>query len=315
VVLICELTVIGGWALQQLSEGSWWPAIAAALVPPMAWLIPAAIAVGAALAARDGFAIIASVVLIPVVLFGLMGLQWQPGDANISDDTFVIVSWNIHNQHQHGARVRRVIDSTGADVCLLQEAVDNRFLRHLSDWQCAHEQSQRLCVTHPAAGNWQLSPARALPVDGSFRNALWATAQIDDTPVDILNVHLSPGDKSSVGAPVPPMPQRLWWSHGNRRRQIAAVAQWARETDGPFIIGGDFNTPPAEQILAPLRAVASDAFAQAGRGLGYTFPRTFPVYRIDGIWVSEHFRVVGAGVVDGGMSDHELVWAELQLAP
>jgi len=81
------------------------------------------------------------------------------------------------------------------------------------------------------------------------------------------------------------------------------------------VIAGDFNTSPQVACWEPLRALATDAFAARGLGFGYTFRSDFPLWRIDYLWVSPHWRVLRSGTFGGRLSDHRGVWAELELRP
>lgn len=313
VVLAAEVCIIAVWVLQQLTDDGWWGAIAVALIPSAVWLIPAAIAVGAAMAGRDGVAIAAALVLIPVVLFGLMGAQWRVRTPEVHDDTIVVATWNVGNEHEHAAAARRIIARSGADVCLMQEAFDSRFLPHLTDCQCRGEETQRICLMHPARGDYELSKTQMVPLEGSFRDALSATIKVGGRSFDVLSVHIARRNRGGEQRPPSALAARLRRAHARRRMQIASIARWARTTERPFVIAGDFNTPPRENIFGPLRNVAFDAFGEAGQGFGYTFPDSLPLYRIDAIWVSRHFQVLCTGVAEKSISDHRLVWAELQI--
>lgn len=77
----------------------------------------------------------------------------------------------------------------------------------------------------------------------------------------------------------------------------------------PDVIIGDFNTtPPAPARTLGLRAEAFDA---AGCGIGATYPREFPLVRIDQCLVNSEWTVVSATTVDLGIGAHRAQLIEL----
>ena len=93
------------------------------------------------------------------------------------------------------------------------------------------------------------------------------------------------------------------------RAQMTALARLAADEPGPLIMAGDFN---ATIDHAPMGWVLSsglrDAFSEAGRGLGATWPvwrrPMFPVMRLDHVLVSDSVTVLSAGVQANRGSDH-----------
>jgi vancomycin resistance protein VanJ len=89
---------------------------------------------------------------------------------------------------------------------------------------------------------------------------------------------------------------------------------------------GDLNATPTHQVYHLLSAHLSDAFREAGWGLGHTYPasgeplwgvRQFRrLVRIDHIFHSEQWRAEAAWVGEwDGSSDHLPVIAQLKLDP
>ena len=77
---------------------------------------------------------------------------------------------------------------------------------------------------------------------------------------------------------------------------------------------GDFNLPPDSPMLAPLRRRFRDAFAEAGRGYGYTYPSRLPWVRIDHILAGRHWTIDRCRVGPDLGSDHRPLIAEAVLA-
>jgi vancomycin resistance protein VanJ len=98
-----------------------------------------------------------------------------------------------------------------------------------------------------------------------------------------------------------------------RSAQAEDLLSWTRELDAPVIVAGDFNTPPFGSIYGGLTGRYRDAFAEAGRGWGYTYPARLPLLRIDYIFHSTAWSTLSAETAPPAGSDHRAVFAELAL--
>jgi vancomycin resistance protein VanJ len=109
------------------------------------------------------------------------------------------------------------------------------------------------------------------------------------------------------------LPRYLARTTAARQRQIDDALRWLAQEQGPLILAGDFNTPPAGHVYQQFRDRYRDAFLESGLGWGYTFPARLPLLRIDYVWHSPHWEAVSARVGAPGASDHRPVFAELAL--
>jgi endonuclease/exonuclease/phosphatase (EEP) superfamily protein YafD len=130
--------------------------------------------------------------------------------------------------------------------------------------------------------------------------------------VEIVNVHLeAPVVRFDLSS------GDVWRDHTVKRQvhrrqmeEIAArMASVPREM--PLIVGGDFNEPAGDAVLAPLKTRLCDTFREAGLGWGNTVVNEFPVLRIDQVWVSDHFRVAAVAARRTQHSDHRMVICDL----
>lgn len=101
-----------------------------------------------------------------------------------------------------------------------------------------------------------------------------------------------------------------------QRRLLRWLAGWAADAPGPIIAAGDFNSTPAAQSEAWLRrAGLRDAFAEAGRGRGATWPilkfGAVPRIRIDQIRIGHGLTPTSAKVGRDIGSDHLPIFARL----
>ncbi|MBB6097829.1 endonuclease/exonuclease/phosphatase (EEP) superfamily protein YafD [Deinobacterium chartae] len=93
-----------------------------------------------------------------------------------------------------------------------------------------------------------------------------------------------------------------------RAAQVRALPGALESARGPALLLGDLNTPPRGLLYGALGRL-QDAFAVAGRGLGYTFPSRLPLMRTDDVW-SRGLRASAVRTADAP-SDHRAVVADL----
>jgi vancomycin resistance protein VanJ len=99
------------------------------------------------------------------------------------------------------------------------------------------------------------------------------------------------------------------------------LIQQVTAVDGPLVVLGDLNTSERQPNYRRLRLHLQDAFAEAGWGMGYTFPATLqlrnwhvpPFVRIDHILVNEFWQTRAAWSGQLPTSDHGYVVADLGL--
>jgi len=111
----------------------------------------------------------------------------------------------------------------------------------------------------------------------------------------------------------------FWIDHRDKRmkhrEEIADIMQRVQSIprSSNVIVGGDFNSPPSDDALAPLRQRMFDTFRKAGRGWGSTGTNDYPLFRVDQIWVSQGFRAESVTAQKTRHSDHRMVVCDLIL--
>jgi endonuclease/exonuclease/phosphatase family metal-dependent hydrolase len=126
---------------------------------------------------------------------------------------------------------------------------------------------------------------RPLPGIGERRSLLEVRAEVAGRALDLFVTHLT-----------------AFWPFGRkqRREQAEAVAAIVRKSSRPFILLGDFNTPPRGSELAAFRGgeLVTTCFPAA--------PATHGLTRqcLDYIFVHPSWTVEHAAVVRAGPSDH-----------
>ena len=99
-----------------------------------------------------------------------------------------------------------------------------------------------------------------------------------------------------------------------RARQANILARLIAETETPLIVTGDLNSTSRSWVYHKIKGPLQDVFGAVGSGWGATYHSALPIMRIDYVFISHHFRPIGASVVksDREISDHLPVVARLQ---
>lgn len=95
----------------------------------------------------------------------------------------------------------------------------------------------------------------------------------------------------------------------SRRKQVAQIVEQINKIPNklPIILGGDFNVPANDGCLKMLHFRLKDTFTKGGVGWGHTAINTVPLFRVDQIWASPHFKPVSVFSRKTKHSDHRMV--------
>jgi endonuclease/exonuclease/phosphatase family metal-dependent hydrolase len=90
-----------------------------------------------------------------------------------------------------------------------------------------------------------------------------------------------------------------------RRQEARTVVAIVRGAASPALAGGDFNSTPDSEVQAEIRqAGLRDAWAECGRGHGFTYPADRPIKRIDYLYLTGTATCTRAVVLETTASDH-----------
>lgn len=107
-----------------------------------------------------------------------------------------------------------------------------------------------------------------------------------------------------------------WQAFADNRRsrikELREIVDWiqANQAGRDLIVGGDFNSPPDPVLMGDLENIASDAFAERGWGWGGTAINSFPIVRIDQVWLGGGIITTHSHVRITQHSDHRMVIVE-----
>jgi endonuclease/exonuclease/phosphatase (EEP) superfamily protein YafD len=112
-----------------------------------------------------------------------------------------------------------------------------------------------------------------------------------------------------------------WRDHRNtrilRRKELTDVLTRLKKTTdsphSPTLIGGDFNAPNSDPVHSLLKPHFIDSFKTVGTFCGNTYPRRFPLLRIDHIYASHHLTPIRSRTIETRHSDHRIVITDYQI--
>jgi endonuclease/exonuclease/phosphatase family metal-dependent hydrolase len=264
-----------------------------------------------------GFVAVAGLFL-PMLVFSLL----QPAQASAerqTGSTLRVMTFNIHSGYdsrgvQDPEAIARVIESHEPDIVALQEVSRGWLLNgstDLASWLARRLEMQVLFqgTADPIWGNALLtripileSGSAPLPLAGTRlpRGYLWATIDAGlPEPLTVIVTHL----------------HHVESEHGPRLAQVPVLLDFWNERPYSILLG-DLNSEPGyEEMEMIAEAGFMDSWAEAGEGLGLTWPAVDPFERIDWIWHTPDLRAVDAVVQDMTASDHLPLVVRLEVAP
>ncbi len=253
----------------------------------------------------------------------LMGLKWHPF-ASTSKQSVRVVTYNVALREWQAKQLAGEIAAQRPDIICLQESrrtypperagendVGQAIKRHFPGWHI--ESAGDTCVL----SRFPVVSSRAHPLRLG-RRTLDVHVQTPHGTLRVLSTHIS---TSFSG-------QAHYRGLFGQLREMVPNAQRAAQvrldqigpldraldadTKTPLVLCGDFNTTPRGLFYRHLKSRLNDGFAQAGNGLGLSFPSRFPLLRIDYIW-TRGARATSVRVAPVGKSDHRMIVADVEL--
>ena len=320
----------------MLRRQAWIVLIAAYILFPAAWLMPAdwtntspafvltwwflfllrtfELHYGIALVVIGGVALIVKRwrLAVPALLLGLVLMRpvwqaaWPNADADITSPNSAglkVMSVNLLMINQQIDPMLAEIEAADPDVILLQEyayqwhrAMQKRMLERWPHYIGVPQDDSFGIAIY---SRLPLENATAqLPLGEGFIPQIKATVQLGDKPIDLYNIHLLP-------------PRTLWYTT-EHRLEFADLLKHLHQQQGAYVIAGDFNfTTTSPQAAALHERGLKDVHDIAGSGLGLTWPvngvvRYMPVpgIRFDHVYLSEELTAPEAAMGVGPGSDH-----------
>jgi endonuclease/exonuclease/phosphatase family metal-dependent hydrolase len=226
------------------------------------------------------------------------------------DTTVRIATWNVHEEFDEGEALSRALARQQPQIVCLQEARRDVFATLLPGAESAHTREVTTLTTGQIVSQ---QPVRLGPFP-NYRWALETRLRLPQGTVTVLNVHfLTAFSGRTVRRNRHDLEAFLRRMDEARHLEAQAVREWLQSTSGARLIAGDFNSPPGTDVYREVAAVATDAFSVCGRGWGYTYRRDHPMIRIDHVFCSPEVRPLRVRAVNGHVSDHRMLVADIAL--
>jgi vancomycin resistance protein VanJ len=318
--------------LNRLGPDRWWFSALNLYLPQVFWLIPGAVLSVICLVMARRW-IWAPILCIAWIAGPIMGFCWSKhGSHQASDGTVIrIMTWNVKYGKHGTLGFAHDIDINRPDIILLQDAtglLDGPLGDYFKKWDTYANGQFVVASRFPLSG----VEVRSISLPWEKQTCLRSRVRIGSTTITLYNVHLE-SPRQGLNA-ITSARKELWYLPNaiqqlesnvfTRFMQARILREFILREKGPVIVAGDLNSPDTSLVCASLRdAGLHDAFAEGGRGYGYTYghfllqrrlPRMRASWmRIDHIMMSSQLETQRSWTGTGEASDHRPVIADLIL--
>jgi vancomycin resistance protein VanJ len=280
--------------------------------------LPLVLMAGIVKGRRDLVLIVAAGAGVWLYLWGGLFLPRAPPAT--SGPSLAVFSYNVLGFNFDTPQVIQVIEDSGADVVSLNElnpdtaAAIERDLKQLYPYQWLMPKPGVAGSGILSKHRFERSEPQPLGDHGWVGTPMAIELVIGRRRVKIVGFHASAG------------PDRV----AIREQQARALSDYADRHSGPLVLLGDLNATDQNSAYAVVTQKARDAWRDAGRGFGHTFPSPalstprgarsasllaglIPPWlvRIDYVFYSDDFEAIDARMSASGGSDHRGVIATL----
>lgn len=329
--LLFFAALVGVWALTGWVGERHYVTAFCLFAPPQLWLLPLVFLTPLTWWCNRRWLALQWVAVLWIV-FALFDFHWnRPAAPRGPVLRLMTNNYGQNNRQSFSAFLQQV----QPEIIVLQEAAGQmgRLTRAYTNYQGRAFGEFVLLSRHPIlnAGPAPVYDAFGLPV------AAWFELQVHSRTMVVYNVHLPSPRRElyrlrGLGLFVALAGETLEESRSSRFQEDIAQA-WQQRVDiaqrlmahlekekRPFLVAGDFNMPSRGWLHRQFRHQWADAFAEAGRGYGLTFPGYSsnpltgfgPWLRLDYVFCSREFRPVQCVTEQGRRSQHRAVAALLE---
>lgn len=337
-ILLLSLTIFYGAILAAITvlnwfgADRWWFGALNLYLPQAIWLIPGIFLTCFSLKFARRW-ILLPVLCVLWVSGPIMGFCWPLHSLPDLPESVAIrvMTCNAKYGKRDIAPLTNDIMWYKPNVVILQDAdrsLDGPLANFFREWNV------RSFGQYVIASNLPLSEARIRTISfpGENHSCLRCELLIGAAVITMYNVHLeTPREGLNAFRAVKLRPSYLsqavqLFENNVESRLIQArtLSEYISKEQGPVIVAGDLNSPDTSLACSMLRhAGLHDAFAEGGKGYGYTYGHFllqhrlpwlhFPWMRIDHIMTSTHFQSLRCWVGTAKASEHRPVIADLIL--
>ncbi|HEX6869675.1 MAG TPA: endonuclease/exonuclease/phosphatase family protein [Micromonosporaceae bacterium] len=240
--------------------------------------------------------VLAATLVPALVWLGLFGVAWLP-DGGGGPVDLRVASQNISADNPEPLATVDALVATRADVIALQEVPDEMWNQVAAGLSAQYP----FRTAKSTVALWSRYPIRyTVGVDTglAWTRALRADVATPHGDIVVYVVHLGSARAGDTAT---------------RDHTVEVLAEKLRqETASRVILLGDLNTATTDRVMDPLVQLLHDAQADAGRGLGFTWPAPLPITRPDHV-LYRGVTAESAEVIQTPGSDHRAVIAGFRL--
>lgn len=267
--------------------------------------------------------------------FGFLNRCIQVKGKTTGREGVDILSFNVKHFQGNGkttpvnssARVVDFLEERNADVICLQEVLLNRNsvfnlpktvdrLKNINHYQYARSSTSYGLVTMT---RYPIVFMDEIRFEDTRNMAIYTDIIMDGDTVRVFNVHLQSylidPDRYSVIDSLDLRNERamtelreitgkIKTASEMRAEQVREIREYIDKSPYKIIVCGDFNDTPYSYSYQKIRGRLKDAFVESGRGVGNTYVRKIPLFRIDYILHSKDFESFNFRTISFGVSDH-----------
>lgn len=325
--VICVLYALGAivvWMMFHFLGESWWPATFLMFSPRWIWGLPLPLVLLLSALFRPK-AIWVPLLTGVLVLVGLMGfcVPWRVAmTGRAGANTVRMVTANLHVHQADPRIINDFLNRTRPDLVALQEFDVKTALPyiHQPGWQIRESEGIAVASRWPVKLIEQSTigepPETPDELSGGMVIEGVAARFIVRAPFgdfQAVSLHLtSPHRAISMMRRQGQLASHLLSANAVRRANSStALAAAVRQTPGPVLLAGDFNTTEESPIFRTAWAGYNDAFSVAGFGFGTTYALHRTWLRIDHILYDPSWQCHTSYTSDDIGSGHRAVFAEL----
>ena len=314
--LLCLLAL---WPIENLLGERWWLSTIIAYVPQHPFVLPSFILLLISLWKRDAVANRINALALLFGWFELLNFQmplplWlfparSPFAKSASKkQNLRVMTYNVRAIMWGAAGVARTIRAQKPDVVCIQEAWQSPGFPDattaLAPLLPGYEFRRAREVT--TFSRWPICSSRVVDFnDITLRQVLETIIEVEGRKMTIVTAHFGSARlQEDLPIEINRYKSNMYFSNQVRGNQFEIVRATALHSGLPFIICGDFNTPPRGRFFRRYNREFCDAFGLRGWGFGHTFDSRLPLIRIDYQWSRADWTPIDAFVPYSRASDH-----------
>lgn len=317
------LLIVAVLVCMRLAGEQWWLATLLLFSPRWFWATPLLLLLPMTLLFRRRL-VIPILLAGATALFAVMGFRvpWRLALPKAKGhETLRLFTYNLHGRQSNPLLLDDLVNEARPDVILLQDYSASRepSMVRTEAWHTDRCNGTFIASRYPMHRVEDLLPrdasAMAYASHGwPLGDAICYAVDLPGGKIHVVNLHLASPHQQLEGVADREDGATAALDADSARRtfESTAIAAYARQVGGPFLIAGDFNTPDDSPLFRMAWNDFDDAFNVAGFGFGTTYANHHTWLRIDHVLYDPSWRCSQCWVGPPIGSGHRPVVAALE---